>query len=200
MSAGYLWRSALDFPAPEKVFVSAQPALRFQLQGSPFSSLTSLHPAPVPTAQPGTTSQTAAKPKRSAPARRRGAQAIAFVQVRPPPPPPPPARAATPSRGRSRSRGRNRRSHGRTHRLHHPRRDPTHHRRRLRSHLLRRLSRRLLHRHLRSSRPVRERARATRTTCTPARLGNRRRRARRESRGLGGPRAAAEVLGGVLRE
>ena len=79
------------------------------------------------------------------------------------------------------SRGRSRRSHGRTHSLHHPRRGPTHRHRRLRSHLLRRPSR-LLRRHLRSSRPVQERARATRTTFTPARLGNRRRRARRESR------------------
>src|SRR5262245_36922889 len=100
VSAGYLWRSAVDFSAPEKVLVAVQPEVRVPLPASPFSSLSTLHPLraqhAVPIARKKTAARSHGKAARGAHARGAGAEAVAFVPRPPttapaPPAPPPPA-------------------------------------------------------------------------------------------------------------
>src|SRR5512133_1065399 len=76
MSAGYLWRAALDGDVPQKVLAGAPSELRAEVAKAPFSSLTLIRPASAATtesATDGAVSQTASAPQAA------GATLVAFA-------------------------------------------------------------------------------------------------------------------------
>jgi hypothetical protein len=87
VSAGYLWRSAVDFSAPEQVLVAVAPAVPAPLPASPFSSLSTLHPLrgqhAVPVERRRSAARSHAKQGRGTHTGGARAEAVSFVS-RPP--------------------------------------------------------------------------------------------------------------------